>query len=549
MKMTSYKINKYIDEYIYIVENDKIRCCKEQKLLVKHIKKVFEQEEIFIDEEKVEKYFSYQKYFFELYPWEKFLFILHNCCFKANGMPRWSKLFMFVGRGAGKNGYLAFEDFCLLTPTHGIQHYDIDICANSEEQAKTSFMDIYEVLENPKNKAKMKKHFYWNKEMIQNKKTLSVIKYRTNNPKGKDGLRSGKVDFDEIHAYENYENLKVFTTGLGKKPHPRRTYATTNGDIRDGVLDDKLKKGLRILNGEVEDGGEIVFICKLEDKEQVHDPRNWEMANPSIPYNINLRTEIEEEYQEYVDDPLSNSAFMTKRMNYFVGDKEKEVTSWENLERASREIPSLMGQDCVCGIDFTKVNDFMSAFLLFKVENGYAGIHHSWFCTESADKERIKIPLNKMEELGILTIVNDIELNPELLTRWLEEKMYTYNIKKVAIDSYRYGFLSRSLGNIGFNKENKNLKMVRPSDIMQVFTKISSTFNQGKIAWGNDPLMRWFTNNTKAVPAQHNNFVYDKIEPKSRKTDGFMAYVSAMTLENELSEYTGPLNFIDVITL
>ena len=126
----SFKINKYIDEYIEIVEKDKIRCCKEQKLLVKHIKKVFSDEKIFIDEERIEKYFSYQKYFFNLYPWEKFLFILHNCCFKENGLPRWSKLFMFVGRGAGKNGYLAFEDFCLLTPTHGIEHYDIDICAN-----------------------------------------------------------------------------------------------------------------------------------------------------------------------------------------------------------------------------------------------------------------------------------------------------------------------------------------------------------------------------------------------------------------------------------
>lgn len=546
----SYKINKYIDEYIDIVEKGKVRCCKEQKLLVKHIKKVFEEEDIYIDEDKVEKYFSYQKYFFELYPWEKFLFVLHNCCFKPNGLPRWSKLFMFVGRGAGKNGYLAFEDFCLTTETHGIKNYDIDICANSEEQAKTSFMDIYNVLENPKNKTKMKKHFYWNKEQIQNRKTLSTIKYRTNNPKGKDGLRSGKVDFDEIHAYENYENLKVFTTGLGKKPHPRRTYATTNGDIRDGVLDDKVKKGMRILNGEIEDNGEIIFICRLETKEQVHDPKNWEMANPSIVYNINLRTEIEDEYKDYVDDPLNNSAFMTKRMNYFIGDKEKEVTSWANLEKASRNIPdNLIGQSCVCGIDFTKVNDFLSVFLLFKVENGYAGIHHSWFCTESADKERIRIPLDKMEASGLLTIIDDIEISPEVLTNWLDDKMHLYNIQKVAIDSYRYGYLSRALKNIGFNRDNKNLKLVRPSDIMQVYTKISSVFNQGKITWGDDALMRWYTNNTKSVPAKNNNFVYGKIEPKSRKNDGFMAYVSAMTIEEDLQEYVGPVKFMNVITL
>ena len=546
----SYKINKYIDEYIDIVESGEVRCCEEQKLLVKQIKHVFSTEKIYIDEERIEKYFSYQKYFFELYPWEKFLFVLHNCCFKENGLPRWSKLFMCIGRGAGKNGYLAFEDFCLITPTHGIPKYHIDICANSEDQAKTSFNDIYDVLENPANKEKMKKNFYWNKEIIRNRKTMSEIKFRTNNPKSKDGLRSGKVDYDEIHAYENYENLNVFTTGLGKKPHPRITYATTNGDIRDGVLDDKLKTGVSILKGEEPDNGELVFICRLNNKEQVHDPKNWVMANPSIQYNLNLKAEIEDEYADYVRDPLNHSGFMTKRMNFYIGKRETEVTKWDNLVLASRETPeNLIGQECVCGIDFAKVSDFVSVFLLFKVENGYAGIHHSWFCTESCDKERIKIPLGKMKELGILTIVDALEISPDLVTDWIKQKSYLYNIKKIAIDNYRYGFLSRSLNNIGYNKEKKNLKLVRPSDIMQVYTKIGSVFNNGEIAWGDDPLMRWFTNNTKSVPAPHNNFIYEKIEPRSRKTDGFMAYVAAMTIENELPEYVGELHFFDTITI
>ena len=49
-------------------------------------------------------------------------------------------MFILVGRGSGKNAYLAYEDFCLITPTHGIKNYDIDISANSEDQAKTTFL-------------------------------------------------------------------------------------------------------------------------------------------------------------------------------------------------------------------------------------------------------------------------------------------------------------------------------------------------------------------------------------------------------------------------
>ena len=308
--------NKYIQEYLDIIDNEVFPVCKEQKLLSKFIKNIFETENLIIDDEKVEKYFSYQKYFpFDLFPWEKFCFVLHNCVFKENGLPRFPDLFILVGRGSGKNAYLGYEDFCLITPTNGIKNYDIDISANSEDQAKTTFMDIYNILEDPKHTKKMKKHFYWNKEEIINLKTKSRIKFRTNNPKGKDGLRSGKVDFDEIHAYQNWENINVFTTGLGKKDHPRRTYITTNGDVRDGPLDNLLEKAMLILNGEVEDNGFLPFICRLDDEDEVHNPENWAKANPSLPYRPSLMEQMKKEYADYKINPYVNSAFMTKRMN------------------------------------------------------------------------------------------------------------------------------------------------------------------------------------------------------------------------------------------
>ena len=96
--------------------------------------------------------------------------------------------------------------------------------------------------------------------------------------------------------------------------------------------------------------------------------------------------------------------------------------------------------------------------------------------------------------------------------------------------------LSRELNKIGYDANEKEIKLVRPSDIMQVVPKISSMFISNKIIWGDDPLMRWFTRNTKLVPAPNNNFKYDKIEPKARKTDGFMAFVNAVILEDELPE-------------
>lgn len=528
---------KELCEYLEIVEEGKFNTCKEQKQLARHIRNVFETEELTIDFPRIEKYMSYQVYFpFALFPWEKFIFVLHNCVFRKDGQPRWSDLFVLMGRGGGKNGYLSFEDFCLITETNGIAQYHIDICANSEEQAKTSFDEIWNVLENPKFRKKFEHNFRWNRTVIENKKTRSQIKYRTNNPKGKDGLRSGKVDFDEPHAYENWENINVFTTGLGKKPHPRRTYVSTNGDVREGPLDQLINKSEKILNGEIPDGGFLPFICRIDSENEVHDPNMWEKANPSLPYLPTLKEQMQREYQDYLLDPVINNAFMTKRMNIPQGKKDSEVTSWENILRTKRNPPDLEGKPCVIGVDFAKTTDFISAFMLFKGEGEYYGIHHSWFCNRSNDKGRIKIPLDQMQKRGLLTIVDDVEVHPSVVTDWIYEQVQRYDVVKIAIDDYRYSLMARELRAIGFDAKEKEVKLVRPSDIMRIQPKIASVFANGQLAVGDDPLFRWFTNNTKLEPAPNNNFKYGKIEPKSRKTDGFMAFVAAMCVEEELPE-------------
>ena len=125
-----------------------------------------------------------------------------------------------VGRGAGKNGYLSFESFDWTTPINGVKNYDVDIFATAEDQAKTSFEDVYNVLED--NKAKLGRFFTWNKEVITNLATGSRIRFRTSGVKTKDGGRPGAVVFDEFHAYENYKMVDVARTGLGKRLFPVR---------------------------------------------------------------------------------------------------------------------------------------------------------------------------------------------------------------------------------------------------------------------------------------------------------------------------------------
>lgn len=548
--MMSCKIDHNTREWIDIVENGTYAVCEEQKLLVRHVKWCFENEDIYIDKEQLKNYMGLAKYFSfdEVFPWQKFVIGLHDCTYwKESGLPRWPDLFCMIGRGAGKDGTIALESVCLMSQYNGIPEYDIDICANNEDQAMRPVHDVINAFESPSVVKKLRRFFYWTKEQVKSLKTKSTMKGRTNSPKGKDGLRSGVVIFNEIHQYEDYRNIDVFTTGLGKKKHPRRSYYTTNGNVREGPLDDLLETSEGILRRGDPDNGLLPFICRLNKKEDVVKEENWAMANPSLPYLPSLMEEIRKEYREWEKNPRRLPAFMTKRMNIPESASEMSVTDWENISATNILLPNLARWNCVCGVDFSKLTDWASVDLHFRDGDMRYDISHSWMSLKSKDIPRLKVPWKEWEDAGRLTIVDDVEIHPSIITNYIQDMKKEYCIKMLALDDFRFALIGKYLQEIGFDmKVNKNLKLIRPSDIMKVAPLIDSCFVNRWLTWGDAPELRWATNNTKLIrhgrnpgkddDADMGNFVYGKIEAKSRKTDPFMAFVAAMTIENVLPQ-------------
>jgi phage terminase large subunit-like protein len=523
---------KAVSNYIELIRSGKVKACHEQLLLIDMVERVLTTEDVHFNAQQLEKYLSYQKYFpFELFEWEEFCFALHNCLYTSDGRLRFPILVIYVARGAGKNGYLGFEDFCLLTSTNGIPEYDIDIFAMSEKQAKASWEDVYNVLES--HKQKMKRHFSWTKEEIINTDTNSSFRFNTSSPKTKDGSRPGKVDFDEYHAYESYRLIDVAVTGLGKKPLPRRTIITTDGDNRDGPLDDLKEKCFAILSGEQPDNGTLPFMCRLDSDEEINNKDNWEKANPSLPYLPDLRQELELEYFDYRLNPAANISFASKRMNRPPKTRINEVAKWELIEATNIPIDeiAIRGRPCVAGIDYMKTTDFLGAGLLWRVNGIDYWFSHTWICSESADLGRIKAPLREWESRGLVTFVDAAEIPPELPCVWLENEARKRGcqILMVAIDDYRYQLLSDALMRINFSADKgyENVFRVRPRDEMLRIPTITSGFVNKRFAWGDTPVMRWCCNNSMTVTSKSGNLTYGKIEPKSRKTDTFKAFVAA----------------------
>lgn len=529
--------------YIELVEADAPKACEEQHALVAYIRRCFETEDIYVDTVQLANYLGLARYFpFErLFPWEEFLIALWDCTYTAPGIPRWKTAFCMVGRGAGKDGFIAFDAGCAVSPYNPVKHYNYDICANNEDQAVRPVKDLTEVLEDPRWEKKLSRHYYHTKELVQGRANKGVVKGHTNNPKGRDGLRSGKVVFNEVHAFENYDNIKVFVTGQGKVAQPRVGIFTSNGEVSDGPLDDYLARGRRILFEGEPDNGFLPFICCLKSKDQVHDPANWYMANPSLFYLPHLLQEIQDEYQEWLEHPEQNGDFLTKRMGIRAGFKEVSVTDYEKVRDTNKPLPDLTGWSCTVGLDYAELSDWAAINLHFRRGNDRFDINHAWICRQSKTLPRVKAPWKDWAEDGKITVVDDVSISADLLAQYIWEAGQKYNIRKLAMDNYRWALVAEAMKTIGFDAADKNrVHLVRPSDIMRVEPIIQECFDRGYFAWGDTPHLRWAVNNTKRVRSSKKmgvdtgNFIYAKIEAKSRKTDPWMALVASMTVEDEL---------------
>lgn len=533
------KFNKYIDSYMDKIRNNKIPSSNELKQAMDYIEKKLSNPDVIIKNEMIDKAIELTERYFDmkLMDWELFLFALIHCYYKSNDMVVFDEFLIVMGRGNGKNGFISPVGWYLSTHYHNVKGYNVDIIANSEEQAMTSFGDIYEVLENTWKKSKH--FFYKNKQEIINTRTNSYIKYNTSNAKTKDGKRSACLIFDEIHEYENYDTIKVFTSGFGKRKHSRVFYITTNGYVRGGVLDEQLQIAKDVLDGKIKDLGLLPLIYKLDDKKEVDDPNNWVKANPSLPYFPNLKKEMDKAYIKMQYQPHIALDFMTKRMNLPAQDAFIAAVPWEKILKTNREIPyeQLQGMQCLGAIDYAMVTDFVSVGLLFKYGGLRYWIEHTFVCHKALEitSRPIKFPVKEMEQRGLITIVNGDSITPEIISNWFLDQQQKYNIINIFADSYRIQLLKSKFDEVGLP-----LQEVRSGPIThgKVAPLIESIFAEEQIVMGDNPTMRWYINNTYQELDKKGNITYKKIEPKTRKTDGFFALIHALSKDEELKEQT-----------
>ncbi|WP_409297743.1 terminase TerL endonuclease subunit [Peribacillus sp. SCS-26] len=540
---------KYVDEYIALYESGKIKLNKERVNLIKFLRvHVLSRDDLYFDEEQIDNFKRFtEKWYFPLEPFQMFIAAFVFLYYKTNDRNFFRKFLIMMGRGGGKNGLITALCQFFISQLHGIPKYNVSIVANSEDQAKTSFQEMYDTIDgNPI----LEEMFYKTKVEIKDNSTKSIVKYRTSNASTKDGLRDGCVIYDEIHQYENNEVVRVFSSGLGKVRNPREFFIGTDGYVRDGYLDKMKERAQNILEERDITDSLFPFICKLDIAEEVEDQSNWEKSNPMFceprsDYAEGLFYIVQEEFRDLANDPSNREEFMTKRMNIPIEDLTRSVAPWEDIIATDRPIPDLTHKLAVGGLDFASIKDFAAVGLLFKYQGDYIWKTHSFVRKGFLDAVKLKAPINEWEHQGLLTIVDEPVISITNIVDWFVEMREIYGVDTIVADTFRLDLVKSSLEAEGFNL----LYIRNPKAIHSLLApRVETLFANHQIIFGDNPLMRWYTNNVEVKIKKDGNKEYLKKDEYRRKTDGFQAFIHALwqadkILVDEMDFLLSDINF------
>lgn len=527
---------KYFDEYKQAIEEGRHVVCKEQLQLIEYLEReILPRDDIYLNEKMLENYIKFaEKQFFPLALYQKFIASFVFLFWKRNDRVVFREFLITLGRGGGKNGWMSTLGGFFISPLHGIPGYNTTITANSEDQAKMSFDEVYTMVQ----VRGLEKQFDAKKTVITGKVMNAKFKYRTNNPKTMDSARDGCLFFDEIHQFEDNKPVKVQRSGLGKVKNPRTFYFGTNGYVREGFYDKQLERSAKILSGKTDRIGYFPFICKLDDIKEMDIPELWAKANPMFnektEYAEQVFSEVMEDYLDLEEEPSGRQEFVIKRMNFTEGDGERDVAPYEQVQATNQPIPVLENRSCVAGFDYASIRDFASVGLLFKVDDRFVWCQHSFIRKGFLDAFKPKAPIKEWEDMELATIVDEPSIDPKHLVNWLVEQRKKCQIEIVAADGFRMDLLKPLLEEEGFEYE-----FIRnPAGVQaKIAPIVEDGFANERFIFGDDPMMRWYTNNTYVKEDARGNRTFLKKEPVRRKTDGFHAFLAALYKRELICEF------------
>ena len=224
------------------------------------------------------------------------------------------------------------------------------------------------------------------KKGIENFLTGSLLEIRPMNINKLQGLRCKVATVDEWLSGDIREDvIGAIEQGASKLDDYLIIAMSSEGTVRNGSGDTIKMELMEILKGEYVNPHVSIWYYRLDDVEEVGDPRTWLKANPNLGKTVTYETyQLDVERAEKA--PAVRNDILAKRFGIPMEGYTYFFTYDETLPHRRRDF---WGMPCAMGADLSQGDDFCAFTFLFPLRDGSFGIKTRNYIT---DKTLHKLP-------------------------------------------------------------------------------------------------------------------------------------------------------------
>ena len=224
------------------------------------------------------------------------------------------------------------------------------------------------------------------KKGIENFLTGSLLEIRPMNINKLQGLRCKVATVDEWLSGDIREDvIGAIEQGASKLDDYLIIAMSSEGTVRNGSGDTIKMELMEILKGDYINPHVSIWYYRLDEVEEVGDPRTWLKANPNIGKTVTYETyQLDVERAEKA--PAVRNDILAKRFGIPMEGYTYFFTYDETLPHRRRDF---WGMPCAMGADLSQGDDFCAFTFLFPLREGSFGIKTRNYIT---DKTLHKLP-------------------------------------------------------------------------------------------------------------------------------------------------------------
>lgn len=408
------------------------------------------------------------------------------------------------------------------------------------EQATLGYDALYQTILQEPDLSSISKKRRTDIYISQNNASIKPLAFSA---KKSDGLNCSCVICDEISSWHGEPGLKMYevlTSSTGARKEPLVVSITTSGYENNGIYDELIKRGTRVLLGGSRERRFAPFFYMIDDLNQWNNLSELSKANPNL--GISLSVDYLLEQIAIAEGSLSKKAeFICK----FGCIKQNSSVAWLSTEVVEKCVgepitaEQLKHSYCVGGIDLSQTTD-LTCGLVVAEKNGELYVLSQFFMpAEKVEEatERDGIPYRIYIQKGWIKESGENFVNYEDVYEWFVRLVEEYEILPLVTgyDRYSSQYLVNSMKQYGFVMDD----VFQGWNLTSTIREVEGLLKDGKVHIGDNELLKMhFLDSALKTNNETNQVKLIKLRSNSH-IDGMASFLDAICVRQKYFQEYG----------